>query len=169
MLARDLALELGGLALGLEQAGAYIATERIGFARYLTLWREKRETVLNWFDKALMSYDRDTGVAATWAASVERLTPDGRRLNGPMSRPSTPMWKSRRVQRGRLTATSASIGSRAAVGGDCGPDRGASRQEGGEWLLQPGGQPRPAAASVGTRNDAPGLNGRGVRRPHAQI
>jgi hypothetical protein len=69
MLARDLALELGGLALGPEQAGAYIATERIGFARYLTLWREKRETVLNWFDKALMSYDRDTGLAATWAAS----------------------------------------------------------------------------------------------------
>ena len=80
MLARDLALELGGLALGLEQAGAYIATERIGLARYLTLWREKRETVLNWFDKALMSYDRDTGLAATWVASVERLTPDGRRL-----------------------------------------------------------------------------------------
>ena len=37
-----LARELGGLALGLEQAGAYIATERIGFARYLKLWRESR-------------------------------------------------------------------------------------------------------------------------------
>ena len=79
-LARDLATELGGLALGLEQAGAYIAAERIGFARYLALWREKRETVLNWFDKALMSYDHDTGLAATWAASVERLPPEGRRL-----------------------------------------------------------------------------------------
>ena len=79
-LVRDLAKELGGLALGLEQAGAYIAVERIGFARYLTLWREKRETVLNWFDKALMSYDHDTGLAATWATSVERLTPEGRRL-----------------------------------------------------------------------------------------
>ena len=40
--ARELARELGGLALGLEQAGAYIATERIGFARYLKLWRESR-------------------------------------------------------------------------------------------------------------------------------
>ena len=79
-LARDLAKELGGLALGLEQAGAYIAAERIGFARYLALWREKRETVLNWFDKALMSYDHDTGLAATWATSVERLPPEGRRL-----------------------------------------------------------------------------------------
>jgi hypothetical protein len=80
MLARDLAAELGGLALGLEQAGAYIAAERIGLARYLALWQEKREAVLNWFDKALMSYDRETGLAATWAASVERLTPEGRRL-----------------------------------------------------------------------------------------
>jgi tetratricopeptide (TPR) repeat protein len=79
-LARELACELGGLALGLEQAGAYIATLRIGFARYLALWKEKRATVLDWFDKGLMSYDHDTGLAATWATSVEKLTPNGRRL-----------------------------------------------------------------------------------------
>jgi tetratricopeptide (TPR) repeat protein len=79
-LAQELAGELGGLALGLEQAGAYIATERVGFARYLTLWRDKRATVLGWFDKTLMSYDHDTGLAATWATSVDRLTPDARRL-----------------------------------------------------------------------------------------
>ncbi len=79
-LAQELAGELGGLALGLEQAGAYIATERIGFARYLELWREKRATVLDWFDKNLMSYDHDAGLAATWATSVDRLTPDARRL-----------------------------------------------------------------------------------------
>ena len=42
--ARELAVELGGLALGLEQAGAYIGTERIGFARYLnSVAREPRE------------------------------------------------------------------------------------------------------------------------------
>jgi tetratricopeptide (TPR) repeat protein len=79
-LAQELAGELGGLALGLEQAGAFIAAERIGFARYLELWREKRATVLDWFDKTLMSYDHDTGLAATWATSVDRLTPDARRL-----------------------------------------------------------------------------------------
>jgi hypothetical protein len=79
-LAHQLATELGGLALGLEQAGAYIAIERIGFARYLALWREKQETVLAWFDRDLMSYDHDVGLAATWATSVARLTPDGRRL-----------------------------------------------------------------------------------------
>ena len=79
-LALVLAAELGGLALALEQAGAYIATERTGFVRYLSLWRNKRETVLNWFDKDLMSYNRDVGLAATWAASVEKLTPAGRHL-----------------------------------------------------------------------------------------
>jgi tetratricopeptide (TPR) repeat protein len=78
--AHELAGELGDLALGLEQAGAYIATERIGFARYLSLWRDKRATVVDWFDKTLMSYDHDTGLAATWATSVDRLTPDARRL-----------------------------------------------------------------------------------------
>ncbi|MGP0092687.1 MAG: tetratricopeptide repeat protein [Xanthobacteraceae bacterium] len=79
--ARELADELGGLALGLEQAGAYIATQRvIGFARYLSLWRERREKVLGWFDKTLMAYDHDVGLAATWATSVDQLKPAGRRL-----------------------------------------------------------------------------------------
>ncbi len=79
-LAQELAQNLGRLALGLEQAGAYIATKRIGFARYLKLWREQREKVLGWFDKSLMAYDHDVGLAATWATSVEQLTPAGRRL-----------------------------------------------------------------------------------------
>jgi len=37
--ARAIACELDGLALGLEHAGAYIATLRIGFAGYLKRWR----------------------------------------------------------------------------------------------------------------------------------
>ncbi len=78
--ARALARELGGLALGLEQAGAYIAAERIGFVRYLALWHEKREIVLKWFDRTTMSYDHDVGLATTWAASVEKLTPESRLL-----------------------------------------------------------------------------------------
>ncbi|MGC2220875.1 MAG: tetratricopeptide repeat protein [Methylocella sp.] len=79
-LAQELAEKLGRLALGLEQAGAYIATKRIGIARYLKLWQENRAKVLHWFDKNLMSYDHNAGLAATWAASVEQLTPAGRRL-----------------------------------------------------------------------------------------
>jgi hypothetical protein len=35
---------------------------------------------LNWFDKDLMAYDHDVGLAATWATSVAQLTPAGRRL-----------------------------------------------------------------------------------------
>jgi tetratricopeptide (TPR) repeat protein len=78
--ARELAGELDGLALGLQQAGAYIATQSIGFARYLGLWRESRGKVVEWFDRRLMSYDRDTGLAATWGTSVARLSPESRRL-----------------------------------------------------------------------------------------
>src|SRR5262249_10197402 len=58
----------------------YINQQRIGFARYLSLWREKRETVVNWFGKRLVSYNHDVGLAATWATSVDELTPGGRRL-----------------------------------------------------------------------------------------
>jgi tetratricopeptide (TPR) repeat protein len=78
--ARELAHELDGLALGLEQAAAYIAIERIGFARYLKLWHESRQKVVDWFDPALMSYAHDTGLAATWATSADRLTQKGRCL-----------------------------------------------------------------------------------------
>ena len=78
--AREIARELDGLALGLEQAAAYVATERVGFARYLALWRENRAKVLEWFKPGLMSYDHDAGLAATWATSVGRLTPESRRL-----------------------------------------------------------------------------------------
>jgi tetratricopeptide (TPR) repeat protein len=76
--ARTLARELGGLALGLEQAGAHIATERIGFARYLKLWNDNRDKVLAWSDATLTG--SETTLAATWATSVARLSPESRRL-----------------------------------------------------------------------------------------
>ena len=78
--ARTLAGELGGLALGLEQAGAYIARQRIGIAAYLALWRDKRAHALKWFDARLMGYDHPVGLAAAWQTSVEKLTPASRRL-----------------------------------------------------------------------------------------
>jgi hypothetical protein len=76
--ARTLARELGGLALGLEQAGAQIATDHIGFARYLTLWNESRERALGWSDPTLMGSERT--LATTWTTSIQRLSPEGRRL-----------------------------------------------------------------------------------------
>ncbi len=77
-LARTLAGELGGLALGLEQAGAHIATERIGFARYLALWNAAREAALGWSDPVVTGSEKT--LATVWTTSVARLTPESRRL-----------------------------------------------------------------------------------------
>jgi tetratricopeptide (TPR) repeat protein len=77
-LAKTLARELGGLALGLEQAGAHIATDHIGFARYLKLWHESREKALAWADATVTGSDRT--LATTWATSVARLSPESRKL-----------------------------------------------------------------------------------------
>ncbi len=77
-LARTLAAELGGLALGLEQAAAHIATDRIGFTRYLKLWDESREKALAWADASVTGSDRT--LATTWATSVAQLTEASRRL-----------------------------------------------------------------------------------------
>ena len=63
---------------GLEQAGAHIATDRIGFARYLKLWSESREKALAWADATVTGSDRT--LATTWATSVARLSPESRRL-----------------------------------------------------------------------------------------
>jgi tetratricopeptide (TPR) repeat protein len=77
-LARTLAGELGGLALGLEQAGAQIATDHIGFARYLKLWTESRDRLLERVDETLVGSERN--LATTWATSVAKLKPESRRL-----------------------------------------------------------------------------------------
>jgi len=76
--ARELARELGGLALALEQAGAYIAKQRTPFASYLKLWSENRDKVLAWCDATLTGSEKT--LATTWATSVERLTAESRDL-----------------------------------------------------------------------------------------
>ena len=73
-----MARELGGLALGLEQAGAHIAAERIGFAKYLALWNEAREAALAWSDPVVTGSEKT--LATVWTTSVARLTPESRRL-----------------------------------------------------------------------------------------
>ena len=77
-LARNLARELGGLALGLEQAGAHIATDRIGFARYLALWTAARDEALRWSDPVVIGSEKT--LATVWTTSVARLSPESRRL-----------------------------------------------------------------------------------------
>ena len=66
--ARVLAVELGQLALALEQAGAYIVRYRSTFAVYLEEWRQRHDRVLEWFDERIMQYPRS--VAVTWQTSV---------------------------------------------------------------------------------------------------
>ena len=78
--AREVAQELGRLALALEQAAAFIAKRRLTFAQYLEQWRSKRDDVLSWFDPTVTGYPRS--VAVTWQTSVGQLTNDGRRLLG---------------------------------------------------------------------------------------
>ena len=51
---------------------------RIPFARYLKLWTENREKALAWADSTLTGSEKT--LATTWAASVERLSPESRKL-----------------------------------------------------------------------------------------
>lgn len=70
--------EFAGLALGLERAAAYIATERVSFARYLSVLNSRRAPALGWSNPILTG--SDSTVATIWANSVARLTPQSRRL-----------------------------------------------------------------------------------------
>jgi tetratricopeptide (TPR) repeat protein len=76
--ARQLALDLGQLALALEQAGAYVVKLGISFSRYRELWRGNWDKVAGWSDERITKYPR--AVAVTWQTSVDQLTPAGRRL-----------------------------------------------------------------------------------------
>src|SRR5262245_43865982 len=70
--------ELDGLALALEQAGAYIDKQRLSFAEYLQRWEAKRPEVLRWHDLRLMQYP--VSVAVTWKTTLVQLTEPERRL-----------------------------------------------------------------------------------------
>ncbi len=71
-MAHELAKDLDGLALALEQAGAYIDERGISFSRYRKDWQERREKVLSWFDPQLMQYP--ASVATTWLTSFQQLS-----------------------------------------------------------------------------------------------
>jgi hypothetical protein len=71
--AGELARELGCLALALEQAGAYIQHREGGLslADYLERWRRGRSHVRDWYDSALMHYEKS--VAVTWETTMRAL------------------------------------------------------------------------------------------------
>ncbi len=76
--ARALAKALDGLALALEQAGAYISHVRCSLAEYLNRWRKQDERVLKWFDERQMKYPKS--VAVTWETTWSQLSPASRGL-----------------------------------------------------------------------------------------
>ncbi|MEP7010771.1 MAG: tetratricopeptide repeat protein [Acidobacteriota bacterium] len=78
--AQEIARELGNLPLALEQAGAYVAENRLTLAKYRAEWESQREAVLSWFDPIASHYP--ASVAVTWQTSVDRLSPAARRLLG---------------------------------------------------------------------------------------
>ncbi|MEI7462550.1 MAG: tetratricopeptide repeat protein, partial [Pirellula sp.] len=69
--AKQLAKELGGLALALEQAGSYIVQRRISLKEYLRLWRSKVPSVHEWHDDRMMKYPRS--IAVTWQTTIDQL------------------------------------------------------------------------------------------------
>ncbi len=69
--AAALARELDGLALALEQAGAYVANERTSLAEYLAQWRAHVPAVQEWYDPRLMQYP--SSLAVTWQTTLDRL------------------------------------------------------------------------------------------------
>jgi len=73
-----LARALGGLALALEQAGAYIQHLRCGLGEYLARWRSQEARVRTWFDERLMHYPRS--VAVSWETTLVQLDESARAL-----------------------------------------------------------------------------------------
>ncbi len=70
--------KLDGLALALEQAGAYVDTLGYSFTEYLERWETKRPDVLSWHDVDLMQYP--ASVAVTWETTFAQLTEPAKRL-----------------------------------------------------------------------------------------
>ena len=73
-----LAVDLDGLALALEQAGAFVVKHHCSLADYRSRWAAQETKVLEWYDPRAMKYPKS--VAVTWQTSIDQLTDDGRSL-----------------------------------------------------------------------------------------
>ena len=71
--AQCIARELDGLALALEQAGAYICRMRISLADYLARWKSHERKVQTWHDRT-MNYSKPIDI--TWQTSLDQLSTD---------------------------------------------------------------------------------------------
>jgi tetratricopeptide (TPR) repeat protein len=70
--ALELARELDGLALAMEQVAAHIRKERLSFAFYLDLWHTNTAAALHWYNARTMLYPRS--LAVTYQTSVDQLS-----------------------------------------------------------------------------------------------
>src|SRR5262249_19981661 len=76
--AREIAAELDGLALALEQTGAFIAQMRWSLSEYLRRRRAREDKVRAWHRARLMHYP--LSVAVTWDITFEQLDGSARAL-----------------------------------------------------------------------------------------
>lgn len=77
-LAKQLAGELDGLPIALEQAAGYINQRCIGFGTYLKDFAQSRKKVLSWRKKGLVSYP--VPVVAAWERTERQLGPGERSI-----------------------------------------------------------------------------------------
>ena len=82
--ALELAKELDGLALAMEQAGAYIVQFRRSFAEYLVLWRSRKAAVYEWLNTTIQYAGPSNAplrsVAVTWQTTIDQLNELERKL-----------------------------------------------------------------------------------------
>ena len=66
-----IAEELGGHALALEQAGAYICRRRISLSDYLQIWRSSNLEIQSWCDST-MAYSQS--LTRTWQVTLDQMS-----------------------------------------------------------------------------------------------
>ena len=76
--ALELARRLGGLAVSLEHAAAYIVQHRGSIADYHKAWEENFQATADWHEKMLVNYPHS--VLATWVTTIDRLAREAREL-----------------------------------------------------------------------------------------
>ena len=76
--ARTLAQTLDGLALALEQAGAFINSMHLSIETYQQRWAQQEAKLRDWYDEQVMHYPKS--LATTWETSFEQLTAEAQAL-----------------------------------------------------------------------------------------
>jgi tetratricopeptide (TPR) repeat protein len=82
--AGELADDLGGLCLALEQCSAYVNRLGISLEEYPARWQANARNVRTWADKVLMKYHEEKtvslSIATTWQTTLDQLSPAARQL-----------------------------------------------------------------------------------------